>query len=158
MKNSESLLRSLKFVINQNLEHGAFTVSNLVRNWSIATQIRYSCRNVANWGTPNLLQRMLNKSQVDYKNNNVYRTKRIETLHMLFFIKNQILKVQKCINHEEYWFHVKQFILVSANSYFNFHILFRYSMYYTFHCELLHCTVHVSLPFLLIHLKAGTVH
>ena len=66
--------------------------------------------------------------------------------------------MQKCINHEEYWFHVKQFILVSANSYFNFHILFRYIMYYTFHCELPHYTVHVSLPFLLIHLKAGTVH
>ena len=66
--------------------------------------------------------------------------------------------MQKCINHEEYWFHVNQFILVSANSYFNFHILFRYIMYYTFHCELPHYTVHVSLPFLLIHLKAGTVH
>ena len=90
LKNSESLLRSLKFVINQNLEHGAITVSNLIRNRSIATQISYSCRSVANWSTANLLQRMLIKSQIDYKNNNVYKTKRMETLHMLFCIKSNL--------------------------------------------------------------------
>ena len=37
--------------IRVNLEHDAITVLNLVRNWSISTQISYSCRNLAKWGT-----------------------------------------------------------------------------------------------------------
>ena len=32
LKNHETLLRSLEFVIHQNLEHDGITVSNLVRN------------------------------------------------------------------------------------------------------------------------------
>ena len=32
LKNPEILLRSLEFMIHQNLEHDAITVSNLVRN------------------------------------------------------------------------------------------------------------------------------
>ena len=49
------------------------------------------------------------------KNNNFYKNIRKETLHILF-LTNQILKVQKHINHREYCHHVKQFILASANS------------------------------------------
>ena len=52
--------------IYENPEHNAITVSNLVQNWSISTQISYYYRNLAKWGTPNLLQQMLNKSQVYY--------------------------------------------------------------------------------------------
>ena len=52
---------------------------------------------------------------INDKNNNVYKTKRKETIHMLFFT-NQILKAQKHIKHREYCDHVKQFILASANS------------------------------------------
>ena len=65
LENPETLLRSLDFVIHQNLQDNAITVSNLVRNLSISTQINCSCQNVANWGTPNLLQRVLNKSQMN---------------------------------------------------------------------------------------------
>ena len=46
------------------------------------------------------------------------------------FLQYQILTVQKHINHDEYWYHVKQFTLVSANSYRNFHILFLYYVLY----------------------------
>ena len=46
------------------------------------------------------------------------------------FLQYQILKVQKHINHDKYWYHVKQFTLVSANSYCNFHILFLYYVLY----------------------------
>ena len=46
------------------------------------------------------------------------------------FLQHQILKVLKRINHVEYCYHVKQFILVSANSYCNFHALFIYSVLY----------------------------
>ena len=68
------------------------------------------------------------------------------------FLQYQLLKVQKRINQDEYCYHVKQFILVSANSYCNFHVIFKY---YTldFHCELPHCIFHVSLSFLLIALE-----
>ena len=37
--------------IRVNLEHDAITVLNLVRNWSISTQISDSYRNLAKWGT-----------------------------------------------------------------------------------------------------------
>ena len=59
LKNPETLLRSPQFVIHQNLQHHAITVSNLIRNWSISTQISCPCQNVTNWGTPNLLQQCL---------------------------------------------------------------------------------------------------
>ena len=42
-------------------------------------------------------------------------------------LQYQILKAQKRINHDEYWCHVKQFILASAC---NFHILFKYYVLY----------------------------
>ena len=44
---------SLKFVIQINLEHDTIAVWNVARSWSISTQISYSCREVANSGTPN---------------------------------------------------------------------------------------------------------
>ena len=44
-------------------------------------------------------------------------------------------------------------ILESTNSYRN-SIFFSYTMYYTFHCVLLHCISHVSLSFLLIALES----
>ena len=40
------------------------------------------------------------------------------------FLQYQILKAQKRINHDEYCYHVKQFILESEKLYCNFHILF----------------------------------
>ena len=61
------------------------------------------------------------------------------------------------INWNEYYYHVKQFILVSANSYCNFHI-FSYTMYYNFHCELPHCTFMFPFLFHWSHIKAGAVH
>ena len=68
---------------------------------------------------------------------------------MLFFT-NQILKLQKQINHREHCHHVKQFILASANS-CNVHILFI--------CYVIYCTFHVSFSFLLIALESMyTVH
>ena len=68
----------------------------------------------------------------------------------MLFLQYQILKAQKRINHDEYWYHVKQFILASTNSYCVISILFLYNTYYTFHCALADCTFHVSLSFLLI--------
>ena len=52
--------------ICKNLKHDAILISNLVQNWSISTQISYSWRNFAKLGTPNLLQRMSDKSEMDY--------------------------------------------------------------------------------------------
>ena len=45
-----------------------------------------------------------------------------EQIHMLV-LQHQILKAQKSLNHDEYCYHVKQFILTSANSYYT-HILY----------------------------------
>ena len=74
------------------------------------------------------------------------------------FLQYQILKAQKHVNQDEYCHHVKQFILASANLHCNFHF-FSYTMYYTFHCELPHCTFLVSLSFLLIARESRyTVH
>ena len=55
-----------------------------------------------------------------------------ETIHMLI-LQHQILKAQKSLNHDEYCYHIKQFILTSANSYCNFHIL---SIYYVLYFPL----------------------
>ena len=123
LKNLESLLRSLEFVIQRNLEYDAITVANLVRNWSISTHISYSCRNVANWGTSNLLLLILNKNQMDYQNNSIYKIKRKETIHILFFkTLNLSAKMYKS------W--INQFIIASADSYCNFHIFFMYYVLY----------------------------
>ena len=73
------------------------------------------------------------------------------------FLQYQILKAKKHVNHDDYCYHVKQFILASA-THIVISIFFSYTMYYTFHCELPHCTFHVSLFFYLSHLNAGTVH
>ena len=50
--------------------------------------------------------------------------------YICYFLQYQILKAQKLINHYEYSYHVKQFILASANSYCNFYILFIYYVLY----------------------------
>ena len=67
-------------------------------------------------------------------------------LYICCFLQHQIFKGQKSINHDEYCYHRKQFILTSANSYCNF-IFFSYTVYYSFHCQLPHCTYDVSLSF-----------
>ena len=67
----------------------------------------------------------------------------------MLFLTISILKSAKTINHDEYCYHVKQFILVSANSYCNFHILFIYYVLY-FHYELPHCTLYIFPSLLLI--------
>ena len=72
LKNPKTLLRSLEFVIHQNLEHDAITVSNLVRNWNILIQISYSCRNVANLG---VLQICSNVST--FKSAKTYKSRRV---------------------------------------------------------------------------------
>ena len=59
------------------------------------------------------------------KHDNVYKTKMKEAIHMLI-LQHQILKAQKSLNHDEYCYHIKQFILTSANSYCNFYVLFIY--------------------------------
>ena len=55
LKNPETLLRSLKFVIHQNLESDAIKISKLVRNWSVSTQMTYSNRNVAKTRIDNVI-------------------------------------------------------------------------------------------------------
>ena len=85
------------------------------------------------------------------------------------FLQYQILKAPKRINQDEYCYHVKQFILVSANSYCHFRILFRYYVLYFqlwtstlyFPCFLFCFIDQLSVfPFIFYwsHLKAGTVH
>ena len=54
LKNPQTLLRSLEFVINQNLKYNAITVLNLARSWSTSTQISYFRCKLTNWATPNL--------------------------------------------------------------------------------------------------------
>ena len=63
------------------------------------------------------------------KNDNVYKTRMKETIHMLI-LQHQILKAQKSLNQDEYCYHIKQFILTLVNSYCNFHILFIYYVLY----------------------------
>ena len=58
------------------------------------------------------------------KHDNVYKTKMKEAIHMLI-LQHQILKAQKSLNHDEYCYHIKQFILTSANSYYAHVLYFR---------------------------------
>ena len=46
------------------------------------------------------------------------------------FLWYQIINAQKHINYDVHWYHVKQFILPSGNSYCKFHILFIYYVLY----------------------------
>ena len=149
MKNSETLLRSLEFVIH--LEHDVITVSNLVENWSTSTQISYSCRDVA----IGVVQICSNECWVrviwiNDKNNNVYKTKRKETIHMLSSTISNLKSAKPYRSRR---------ILVSRKNSLFWHqhvisIFFSYTMYYNFHCELPHCTFHVSLSFLLLALES----
>ena len=66
---------------------------------------------------------------INDKNNNFYKTKSKETIYMLFLTISN-LKSTKHMNQDEYCYHVKQIILASANSYFNFHILVVYYVPY----------------------------
>ena len=107
LKNSETLLRSLEFVIHQNLEHDVITVSNLVENWSSSTQISYSCRDVATgvvqicskegwvrviWINDKIITSIKPKGRKQY---------------ICCHLQYQILKVQNRINHDEYWYQEK---------------------------------------------------
>ena len=47
---------------------------------------------------------------------------------LVLILQHQILKAQK--RHDEYCYHIKQFVMTSANSYYNFHILFIYYVLY----------------------------
>ena len=137
-------------MIHQKLEHDAITVSNLARSWSISTQISYSCCKVANWGTPNLLQRMLNSGTwINGKNNNVYKTKRKETIHMLFSnLKSaKTYKSRRVVlSRKPVYSGISKLVLKLC-----FNILF---MYYVFHCVLSHCiSFFYSLSFLFIALE-----
>ena len=51
----------------------------------------------------------------------------------MLILQHQILKAQKSLNHDEYCYHIKQFILTSANSYCNFDTL---SIYYALYFSL----------------------
>ena len=62
--------------------------------------------------------------------------------------------MQKHINHDEYCYHVKQFILESENSYCNFHILFYILSIVNFHTVL----YMFSFLFYWLHLKKGTAY
>ena len=114
-------------MIHHNLERDAVTVPNLVRSWSISTQIRYSCRHVEKWGTPNLLQLMLKKKIIIII---TFIKPKGSKQYICFLLQYQILKVQKCINHDEYWYHVKQFILASACNFFV--LVVHYVLYFLF--------------------------
>ena len=83
-----------------------------------------------------------------------------ETIHMLI-LQHQILKAQKSLNHDEYCYHIKQFIMTSANSYCNIHYP------YTFHMLCIYFPLGSStlflpcLSFFFIdqsHLKADAIH
>ena len=75
-------------------------------------------------------------------------------------ILHQILKAQKSLNHQEYCYHTKQFIMTSAHSYCNIHYP------YTFHmlCIILSIVnFHTVLSMFLflfywLHLKADAIH
>ena len=41
----------------------------------------------------------------------------------MLLLQHQILKAQKSLNHDKYCYHIKQFILTSANSYCT-HVLY----------------------------------
>ena len=80
-----------------------------------------------------------------------------ETIHMLI-LQHQILKAQRSLNHDEYCYHIKQFIMTSANSYCNIHILF---IYYVLYFPLWTSTLYFPcFPFFFYwsHLKADAVH
>ena len=81
-----------------------------------------------------------------------YKTKRKETIHILSSLMSNLKSARM---HK--WRRVvpsrKQFILESASSYCNVHIL-SYTIYYTFHFVLPHCTFHISLSFLLMALES----
>ena len=109
LENPETFLISLEFGIHHNLQHDAITVLNMVRNWSISTQISYSCPN--NGLKIKIIAFIKPTGRKQY---------------ICCFLQCQILKVQKYINPDEYCYHVKLFILASGNSFCNFHILFIY--------------------------------
>ena len=48
----------------------------------------------------------------------------------MLFLTISNVKSAKRINHEGHWYHVKHFILASANSYCHFHILDIYYILY----------------------------
>ena len=67
-------------------------------------------------------------------------------IHMLFFLRFEILKVKECLNTDDQCYPVNQFTLPPLNSHFNFHILF---MYYAlcFQACILTLYFHTSLSF-----------
>ena len=88
------------------------------------------------------------------KKDNVYKTKMKETMHTLI-LQHQILRAQKSLNHDEYCYHIKQFILTSANSYCNFHILFTYYVLY-FPLANSYCNFHILFIYYALHFPLGT--
>ena len=54
---------------------------------------------------------MLNESNMDYwQNDNVSKTKMKEIIPVVI-LQHQILKVQTNLNHDEYYYYIKQFVL-----------------------------------------------
>ena len=97
----------------------------------------------------------VNNSEMDYwQKGNVYKTKMKETMHVPI-LQHQILRSKKSINHDEYCYHVKQFILTSANSYCNFHILFMYYVLY-FPLSNSYCNFHILFIYYVLHFPLGT--
>ena len=82
LENPETIVRPLEVLIHPNLQHDTITVSNLVQ------KISYSCRDVANCGTILLIfsnECWIKAGWMNDKNDNVYKTKRKEIIHTLFF-------------------------------------------------------------------------
>ena len=169
MKNPETLLGSLEFVIHQNYGHDA--------SFRLASKVKYlnsdllllSWHSELGYNTSNRLQRMLNKIQwMNYKNNNVYKTEVKETIHILVFtIKN--LKSAETYKSRQVLLSLKQFILASANSYCKFHIFLIYNVLYfslwtstpyflCFPFFFIDRLSMFSFPFCWSHLKAETAH
>ena len=146
-------------------------VSDLLQKWSISTLIRYSCRDIANWGTILLIvssECWIKSKWMNYKNNNFYKTERAETIHILVFtIKN--LKSAKTYKSRRVLLSLKQLILASANSYCKFHIFVIYNvLYFSLWTSTLYFLCFpfffidrlsmFSFPFCWSHLKAETAH
>ena len=147
LENPETLLRSLEFVKISSTTPSQFQTWFQIK----VAQLRSAIPDVTQRNR--VLQICSNECrirarQIIDKNDNVYKTKMKETIHMLI-LQHQILKAQKGLTHGEYCYHIKQFILLQQ-THIVISIYFSYTRFYTFHWELPHCSFHISLSFLLI--------
>ena len=126
LENPETIVRPLEVLIHPNLQHDTITVSNLVQ------KISYSCRDVANCGTILLIfsnECWIKAGWMNDKNDNVYKTKRKETIHTLFFT---IINLKSAKTHKSRQILLSRKTVCSGISklIFNFHIFVIYNVLY----------------------------